>query len=313
MGFHLGLGMGINGGGKPRPPVPWVAPVISGGTETEITILGTPWALLTFTTSVPVTIDIDGLLEPFVEGGGGSGGRAGGKGAGGGAGATPKIPGAVFLPAGTYNNTVGAGGAAITVATAPGNKGGSSTALAGSPYAIVAEGGGFGGDAGNGGNGSNGGGGGGNDLNETNSGGVGSDGYNGGASANVPTNANRSGGGGAGAGGAGGNASSAVGGTGGPPIYSDFSGVSTPYGEGGGGNATTGGTVPVAGGSPGATNAGNVTEPSIIGSGSGGGGGGAAAKGANGVIMYRRPKTNNFIWRGQEVTLNGKIMTYNRS
>jgi hypothetical protein len=86
--------------------------VASGGTLTTPSDGGFTWQLLSFTGDGTLTVSETGLFDFFVLSGGGGLGRAssgvsGGAGAGGGI-----LTGTIYLTAGTYTVTVGAGGAA---------------------------------------------------------------------------------------------------------------------------------------------------------------------------------------------------------
>lgn len=238
--------------------------------------------------------DVDYLI---VAGGGGGGSSLGGGAAGGGGGAGGLIEGSFgTLSAGSYNYTVGDGGAGgATAVDDPGDDGQNSAV-----FGLTAIGGG--GGAGRGGSGRNGGSGGG--ANEPTAGsGTPGQGFGGGTSDNPISPS--AGGGGGGAGGAGSNASADFyfAGQGGPGKESSITGTATYYAGGGGGgngdlpNTGFGG---IGGGGDGgdgidrnvATSRSLPGYDAVDGTGGGGGGGagtGAGGDGGSGIIVLKYP------------------------
>jgi hypothetical protein len=228
--------------------------------DAPATLKGGQWIKVTASTvssisaaTNPSTVSIDYLA---VGGGGGSGGALVYASGGGGGGQV--ATGADTLTLGSFDVTVGDGGAAGFSGLDKGGTGGSTEIE--TVATAVGGGGGGGTDSGvvNGANGASGGGGGANDT-TAGTGGTGSAGNNGG-SGNTTTQ--EVGGGGGGAGAAGANAATNVGGAGGVGVSNSLTGTATFYGGGGGGGS-------VAAGSPG---------------GGGNGGGGAGGDGATGTV-----------------------------
>jgi hypothetical protein len=251
----------------------------TGGASSSITVSGTNYTMLNFTTDTNLVVSKAGLFDLLLVGGGGGGGTGGsGVGTGGGGGAEVEQM-TIYLDAATYAVTIGAGGAASTV--------GNSTRI-GTAVSVIGGGGG-------GVNGS---------IQQTLMGGSG-----GGANGNQPTAfglsmlgstslgnsggqgtlSAQAGGGGGGIGSVGGNSSSGVGGNGGTGLgLTTFTGatITTFVAAGGGGSAvTTNGT----GGSSVGGNAGAVPTVGVANSGSGGGGGWNAtgAAGGSGRLLVR--------------------------
>lgn len=239
-----------------------VASAVNAGTAT----VGSD-TVYTWTSSGTVTIATGGLADILVIGGGGSGGLN--NGGGGGAGAMLYLQD-VFIPSGTHDVIVGAGGTGFT---APGSYYGSQ-GRSGEPSKLgiyVAPGGGGGGggpflsggttqhyqDGGNGGSGGGGG------LNKSGGKGISPYGNDGGS----PAAAGGGGGGGAGAPGSGVN--------GGAGLSNSITGSAVTYAQGGQGrNATSGATTPTA-------NTGNG------GSGSHSLSGNVANAGSSGIVIVR--------------------------
>lgn len=249
----------------------------SGGTET---IIG-GYKIHTFTSSNNLTILTSGLIEyMIVAGGGGGGGTIGG---GGGAGGV--LTGKIYLPASTYQITVGNGGlGAIGYNNAgqTGSNGQDSTA-----FGLTALGGG-GGSGWSGHPPRSGGSGGGSVASQYKSQIIGS--YNGGGfgqrgqghDGGGGLDNRGGGGGGAGEPGRNGNGGSTHGGKGGDGIQTNISGVLTYYGGGGAGGVRSGFGAPE---QPGLGGGGTGTSTSVkAGDGqpnTGGGGGGAGYNGPN--------------------------------
>jgi len=247
----------------------------SGGSATSITVAGTAYTLLTFTTDSTLTVGKAGKFDIFAVGGGGGGGTLGGGGGGGGI-----MQATIELAATTYSVAIGVGGPGAPAANTAGYNGSPSG------LASIAAGGGGGGSQQNT-NGRNGGcGGGGGNRTSTGGSGFPLQGSNGG---NGPGGVAVGGGGGGGASAVGANAVGAAGGNGGAGTSaSTFTGgsVATVFSGGGGGGGTTPGN--------GTDGGGNGTDAGTAGSGTagrGGGGGGAnsgtAGAGSSGIVYVR--------------------------
>jgi hypothetical protein len=226
-------------------------------------------------------------VKLLVVGGGGGGGINGGGGGGGGG---VREFTAYNVTPGTYQVTVGTGGAQAATSSVPGSSG--SLSQFGS---IISIGGGGGASRDNGGSGQTGGsGGGGAGASASNNSpltrhiggpGIAGQGNNAGNGTASNLGASATGGGGGGAGGAGTNAASLVSGNGGAAYISSITGTATSYGGGAGGGPTGGGSYGTSG-----VNAG-VNGNSATANRGGGGSGGAAATGGSGgsgivIISY---------------------------
>ena len=94
----------------------WVAAgggygVATGGASTAITVAGTAYTLLTFTTDANLVVSTAGLFDVLMFGGGGGGGSTTDNGvSGGGGGAGGFVQSTVYLAAATYAVDIGAGG-----------------------------------------------------------------------------------------------------------------------------------------------------------------------------------------------------------
>lgn len=240
----------------------WVPPVLAvGGSETDITVDGTPHRVHTITSSGDFEVFVDDLAcEWLVVGPGGNGGASSIPFQGGGGGAGGDVH--------SGNEDLSFGVYACTVTSA-------TTVFASVQTAAI---GGKGSDA------------------ASNQSGVGgaNTGHSGGSAS---SGTNVGGGGGAGAG-SGGNASSGPGGGGATGTTSNITGSAIVYGSGGGGGGTLGGGGGAGGpgagsGGAGAGSGGNATANS----GGGGGGGGATSNattrtvgnGAAGIVIVRYP------------------------
>ena len=261
--------------------------VATGGSSSSITVSGTAYTMLTFTSDSNLVVSKAGLFDVLACGGGAASGgnetltsQNGGGGGGG-----QVVEQTMYLPAGTYAVDIGAGGAAAAQAN-PGGVG-QSTMIGtffiavggsggGSPNAIGASGV----IGGGGGNNSKAGG-------STNSTGMGFAGGTGGA--DVSTGAGGGGGGARGAGVAG--SGLATGGAGFSP--STFTGATVTDGIGGGGGGGRGGGTGgsgVDGGGNGAstTNTSGTAGATNRGGGGGGGNGsGVSVAGGSGVLYVR--------------------------
>jgi hypothetical protein len=101
--------------------------VATGGASTAVTVGGTAYTLLTFTTDSNLVVSSSGLFDICLVGGGGGGGSSllnGQNGGGGGAGGI--VIQSVYLTAATYAIDIGAGGAGATTSAAGTNGAGSS-------------------------------------------------------------------------------------------------------------------------------------------------------------------------------------------
>ena len=265
---------------------------VSGVTGTVATTTDGNDTIYSFTGDGTITIATGGIANILLVGGGGSGGRA--CGAGGGAGGMLYLTNA-FLPAGSLDVVVGAGG------IAPPNKyvnegymgeNGFPSELG--PYMVLGGGGGgyrtFSttgrGDGVKGATGGSGGGGGG--SNQTV--GLGGFGVTGIGNNGGDSGMNDSGGGGGGAGAVGETAAgSNVAGDGGDGLANSITGSSVTYAGGGGGQANTPGVGGAGGGGDGGT--GSTGVPQAGTDGLGGGGGGArdviAGSGGSGIVIVR--------------------------
>jgi hypothetical protein len=260
-----------------------------GASSTAITVSGTSYTMLTFTSDSNLVVSRAGLFDCLLVGGGGGAGSntasniyAGGGGAGG---VTEQT---VYLAAGTYAVDVGAGGAFGD----NGRNQGLPSRMSTSAQSLMASGGATGGGTivtfvlGPADGGGSGGGGFGVTASTFSTGGVAAQGNNGG---NGVTTLGQAGGGGGGAGAVGSNGSGTVGGNGGAGFdASTFRGETagtTRYAGGGGGGGASGGT----GGSGGGGNR------SVAGTANTGGGGGAntatgsnnGAAGGSGIVLVR--------------------------
>ena len=274
---------------------PPVAEMIASGGNTDAQISGTQFHNHIFTADGTLTVTQGGYVEYLVVGGGGGGGsRQNSTGGGGGAGGFRT--GFLQVPKGTYNITVGAGGA-ISGTTGQGNDGAASVF-----HTITASGGGGGGFGASVGrpsqglaNGSGGGGG------YDSAGGAGGDyGNNGGAGGSSGAGLAHSSGGGGGASAVGFADSSTAGGPGGAGTASTITGSSVTYagGGGGGGNAGTGAN-PGTGGAGGGGAAGTTGNGTAGTANTGGGGGGAGNAGlgnvgGSGIVIIRYFKPDSF-------------------
>jgi len=196
--------------------------VATGGASTAITVGGTAYTLLTFTSDSTLTVTKAGLFDVFVLGGGGGSSNGGGNAAGGGGAGQLTQTTAYFSTNQTV--TIGAGGAlnSLTVGT---SRCGGIFALGGSGFSSVGAAGSYG---------------------ASGAGGEGFGSLRVGGSAQINTvtgygGGNNSGeafgGGGGGMGGAGGTASGA-GGAAGLGVSNSFNSVATTYARGGFGGAT---------------------------------------------------------------------------
>ena len=259
-----------------------------GASSTAITVSGTSYTMLTFTSDSNLVVSRGGLFDCLlVGGGGGAGGNTASNLYAGGGGAGGVTEQTVYLAAGTYAVDVGAGGAFGD----NGRNQGLPSRMSTSAQSLMASGGATGGGtivtfvlgpADGGGSG-----GGGFGQNSTfATGGVAAQGNNGG---NGVLTLGQAGGGGGGAGAVGSNGSGTVGGNGGAGFdASTFRGETagtTRYAGGGGGGGASGGT----GGSGGGGNR------SVAGTANTGGGGGAntatgsnnGAAGGSGIVLVR--------------------------
>jgi len=264
----------------PTPPLPahCLAGEVSGG---EVVDQG-PYRIHKFRNIgvTPLTLNRNCAVDLLVVGGGGGGGvgRASG---GGGAGGLIHQSGYRFSSAGTYQVTVGSGGAANA------NGGNSSVS-----NLVVALGGGKGGGGqGQSNQGGTGGSGGGAGFKNNCSVGAGTSGQGnaGGCARSGNWIAGGGGGGAAGAGTAGGCSGASVGtvcgGNGGAGLSLDISGVSATYAGGGGGNGQgVGGAAGAGGGGRGGVNGGAGANGVAN---TGGGGGAASGAGGSGVVILR--------------------------
>ena len=203
--------------------------VATGGASTAITVGGTAYTLLTFTTDGTLTVTKSGLFDVFLVGAGAGSSNLGGNGAGGG-GAGQLTEATAYFTA-NQTVTIGAGGAQNSMPSGTSRCGGL-FALGGSG---VRSGGSVGAYGASGAGGEGYGaviGGGSAQINTVT-------GYAGGSGSNNATNG-YPGGGGGGMGGAGGNASVGVAGTAGAGISNSFNSVATTYCRGGFGGSYNG-------------------------------------------------------------------------
>lgn len=246
----------------------------------------------------PSTFSIDYLA---VGGGGGSGGSNGFASGGGGGGEV--ATGSDTLTVGSFDITIGNGGAG----GGPGFVGfnGESTVIETVDTAIGGGGGGDGNTTINGSNGANGGGGGASNT-TAGTGGTGTAGNNGGAG---NTTTIKAGGGGGGAGGAGSAASTSTGGNGGAGTASSITGTSVTYGGGGGGGAASGGAAGSGGsggGGAGAVAGTGTAGTENTGGGAGGRGGiGVGSRGGSGIAVIRYTTGAAFCTGGDQVYQSG--------
>ena len=273
--------------------------VATGGASTAITVGGTAYTLLSFSSDANLVVSKAGLFDICLIGGGGGGGSSllsNYSGGGGGAGGI--VIQTVYLDAATFAIDIGAGGTGATTSAAGTNGAGSSINNTARSFSTV--GGGYGawtnaGVANNiGAVGSSGGGGGGGSGAPYATGLVSSfPTILGSAGGNGATGSNQAGGGGGGATAVGSAAVTTTGGAGGAGYdVSAFIGGSALFKAGGGGGGS--GTSPGAGGSSvggaGGTSAGNAAAANT-----GGGGGGAGSAllssaggaGGSGIVYVR--------------------------
>ena len=237
----------------------------------------------------------NGEIDYLIVAGGGSGGIAGAHGGGGGGGAGGVIENSTIASVGSYNITIGQGGASVSNNHTPGNNGGDSEA-----FGETAIGGGAGG-SGNQGQATSGGSGGGAGTISTSENGVGATGTTGqgndGANALAPN-----GGGGGGAGTAGNSpADISTAATGGDGLSSAITGTPTFYAGGGAGSGPTdsgAGATAISpaigvGGSGGGGGLGSVDGEDGKGGGGAGGltNGTPSGRGGNGIVIIRYPLT----------------------
>jgi hypothetical protein len=242
----------------------------------------------------PTTFSIDYLA---VGGGGGSGGSIGSTASGGGGGGEVAT-GSDTLTVGTFNITVGDGGAQGQTSNGVGGTGGS-TIIETVDTAVGGGGGGAGADNLNGASGASGGGGGGGAGAGT--GGAATAGNTGGAGNGTSPD---SGGGGGGAGAVGTAGTAGVGGNGGNGTASSITGTSITYGGGGGGGAASG-TAGI-GGTGGGGNGGVAARGTVGTPNTGGGGGGGSETnegraGGSGIAVIRYVTGTAFCTGGDEV------------
>ena len=276
------------------------------------------YAIHTFTNDDSFVLSEPALVDILLVGGGGGGGsRSGGGGAGGGV----IVVSNAYLLSGSYDVTVGQGGAGASGAAKMGASGTDSVFSFGGAYDLCAIGGGGGGSSGSGLSGGSGGGGGAPYSTSSwiaNSGGAGTAGqgcaggkgvhsYTGNVNTDWPT-AQAGGGGGAGGPGGDGDADSRTPGNGGDGILCDFSGAAVYYGGGGGGGSAAYAYANTefylaSGGLGGGGRGGSAVTPypstsagenGVDGLGGGGGGSGGACDGAStggnggsGVVIIR--------------------------
>jgi len=101
--------------------------VATGGSSSSITVAGTAYTLLTFTTDANLVVATAGLFDICLVGGGAGGGSSGiGNYSGGGGGAGGIVIQTVYLDAATYAIDIGAGGTGATTSAAGTNGAGSS-------------------------------------------------------------------------------------------------------------------------------------------------------------------------------------------
>lgn len=124
------------------PPV-----LITGGTETDITVSGVNYRVHTFTSADTMTVINGGEIEYLVAGGGGGGGceASSNSRGGGGGGAGGLLHGSLILGIGDVTVTVGSGGIGASSYDASGTQGGDSSL----GTLVLSYGGGFGAGSGN--------------------------------------------------------------------------------------------------------------------------------------------------------------------
>jgi len=272
-------------GGGDVPAATVSSPAATG----QYTDTGVTYDYYTFTASGTLTVDTAGFADVLVVGGGGGGGsnKGGGGGAGGHVYATD-----VYLPSGTLQVRVGAGGDGASAGT---NETGLSGNASGIGDYIVAPGGAGGGGQGmRGSNGGSGGGGGGGSS-VTLAGGTGfiPQGNDGGD--NFLQSIVEPAGGGGGAGAVGSDAASNTGGNGGAGVANSITGSTVTRGGGGGGGCRgqTAGTGGSGGGGDGSNSSTTATAGTANTGGGGGGGGnsggtpGSGGGGGSGVVVVR--------------------------
>jgi hypothetical protein len=257
--------------------------VASGGSATSISVGGTAYTLLTFTSDASLVVSSAGLFDCLLVGGGGGGGQngfsvnyTGGGGAGGVSNST------VYLAAGTYAVDIGAGGAKaiqgstsrldtpfVSLSATGGGRGGGGDPATSGVFQVSSNGGCSGGGAG-----------------EPGPPGLAATGAQGFSGGNGVATRGQGAGGGGGGGAVGAVGSGTAGGAGGAGYdATNFVGTSTFYAGGGGGGGASGG----AGGSGGG---GGRTVAGTANTGGGGGGNNAtgsdnAAAGGSGIVLVR--------------------------
>lgn len=255
----------------------------TAATSTAITVSGTAYTLLTFTSDSNLVVGKAGLFDVLLVGGGGGGWAVTNGGGGGGGGGVSQRT--IYLAAGTHSIVVGAGGSVTSLVP------GSSSYIGTTSNAIVAVGGGtmnFNYE---------------NGLNGASTSGCRGNNTGTPSQAGIPTQGNQGGlgsgtsqaGGGGGAAAAG-SAGAAAGGAGGAGAdISSFLGQSagTTYKGGGGGGGVgsgTGGTGGAGGGGNGTNGSSSTATAGTANSGGGGGGGNgsyAAGAGGSGIVYVR--------------------------
>jgi hypothetical protein len=232
---------------------------IPGNFTNAATGSGTGYKYVSFTADGTLTVDAGGLFQVLLVGGGGAGRGWGGGGGG------CVVEGNLYLPAGSYSVTIGAGG---TAAEPQGRQTVFNTIRAGgggTPWSETF------GNPQHGGSG-------------LYSGGVY---YCSGGDCN-PSNYTVAGGGGGGAGSAGGNGSSGAGGTAGNGLASTITGSTVYYGGGGAGCRTTSGQTHGGEGSAGSQGGTAAHTAGAANSGAGGGGQyGSTTTGGSGIVIVR--------------------------
>ena len=253
--------------------------VASGGTGSpvSVTISGTDYQYLVFTSTGTLTVTKSGLFDVMLCAGGGGGGSYQSTANQGGGGAGGLVRSTIYLNA-NQTVTIGAGGAA----RAKGSESTIGSTTVGSTVAPIAVGGGLGGDS-NGYGGSAGGG----QNNYPSFAGVTGQGNASGSGPGLGDGNGAAGGGGAG--GVGANGTGSVGGNGGAGFdVSAFIGGSALFKSGGGGggryNGSPGSGGSSIGGAGGSTGAGGTAAANTASGGGGGNGGGA---GGSGIVYVR--------------------------
>jgi hypothetical protein len=250
--------------------------VATGGSATSITVGGTAYTLLTFTSDSTLTVTKSGLFDVLLVGGGAGGAAAADSAPGGGGGAGQYYISTAYFEAGSLTVDVGAGGAAASS--------GFSSQIGTATNGVSASGGGRGNPLWNLARGESGGSGGGTYASNIGFA-MGFGGHNGGSSTGSPFSA----GGGGGAGAVAGNGTAGVGGAGGAGVQVNtfISGASLFKGGGGGGASSTGGAGGSSIGGAGASGSG-AGGTAAANTGSGGGGGySAGGAGGSGIIYVR--------------------------